>query len=90
MAAAGAVGRSRWGERELEKITSMIANGLEESESTSGSHSLPLVLSDLRNGAVIAAAVAGKSRWGEKEINRITTLQKDLVVNGDLGRIPWM
>lgn len=78
--AAGAAGKSRWGPMELNRInkpsvttgatihhlavTLDSAKDLRVTDTVSN-------LQDLRNAAVSAAGVAGKSRWGPMELNRI-------------------
>lgn len=73
--AAAAAGKSRWGTMEIEKAKNLAAlPGKQTSQgSTSLSTSTSIESSSLfqqRNIKVVAAAEAGRSRWGAKEIER--------------------
>lgn len=61
MVAAGAAGKSRWGDKEIER-----ANEQVKSQPTAAAAVASLF--DLRNAAVSAAGAKGKSRWGDMEV----------------------
>lgn len=63
--ASAAAGRSRWGQKEVERA---LSGGV--STSTASSLASTTSLFHQRNAKVVAAANAGKSRWGIKEVER--------------------
>ena len=79
VSAAAKAGKSRWGDMENQRAATA-ASGNSSTEKANGiqvqSSSVPPVLDrslfDKRNVMVAAAGKAGKSRWGEKEIEKAT------------------
>lgn len=86
LVAAASAGKSRWGEMEIAKAQSLVggsvkavdhpvANGASHTSTTTPGPVTSVASMNssfqLRNARVAAAASAGKSRWGDMEVNRI-------------------
>lgn len=78
VAAAAKAGKSRWGDKEVAKVnvvnvkTDMV-NGVAESATAPAPIGLPgSDVFDKRNQKIAAAGKAGKSRWGEAEVEKAT------------------
>lgn len=72
IAAAAEAGVSRWGSLEVEKAKELAKNAPVVDESTSDNPQVAAgsSLFDQRNAKIVAAASAGKSRWGDMEVER--------------------
>jgi hypothetical protein len=72
IAAAAEAGVSRWGSLEVEKAKELAKNAPVVDESTSDNPQVAAGFSlfDQRNAKIVAAASAGKSRWGDMEVER--------------------
>ncbi|KAL7485048.1 hypothetical protein ACHAW6_010645 [Cyclotella cf. meneghiniana] len=70
--AAANAGVSRWGSMEVDRASEQGKNApvVNESSSNNAQHSAEASLFDQRNARIVAAANAGKSRWGSMEVDR--------------------
>jgi len=72
VAASAAVGKSRWGEMEVNKAREAVAaKGPAAIAAAIPVGTKPQSSFQSRNAQVAAAAAAGKSRWGDAEVNRL-------------------
>lgn len=73
--AAATAGKSRWGAMEVEKVEELVKNSAVTTEEVAASvESAESTLFKQRNAKIVAAAGAGKSRWGSKEVERAAQL----------------
>mmetsp|Transcript_13186 Transcript_13186/g.20697 ORF Transcript_13186/g.20697 Transcript_13186/m.20697 type:complete len:305 (-) Transcript_13186:288-1202(-) len=81
--AAGAAGKSRWGSMEIDRAIAEQKNQPVAAASTATSEvsSMPPSSFESRNAQVVAAGAAGKSRWGDMEVERV-------VKNGAVAAAP--
>ena len=81
--AAAKAGKSRWGEMEINKIQSAPEDAAPANSAKPAASSTPATTSDSlyeqRNANVLAAASAGKGRWGEQEIKKVQSLSEGTV-----------
>eukprot|EP00547_Thalassionema_nitzschioides_P002374 CAMPEP_0194198924 /NCGR_PEP_ID=MMETSP0156-20130528/129_1 /TAXON_ID=33649 /ORGANISM="Thalassionema nitzschioides, Strain L26-B" /LENGTH=305 /DNA_ID=CAMNT_0038923753 /DNA_START=30 /DNA_END=947 /DNA_ORIENTATION=+ len=78
--ASAAAGKSRWGDAEVEKVTSTKSDVIDKKIASSSVPGSPPQsnLYQQRNIAITAAAAAGKSRWGTMEISKAQNLVASL------------
>lgn len=68
--AAAAAGKSRWGDMEVNKAKNSGVTAVSQSSSSTNSQVAESSLFVQRNAKIVAAAAAGKSRWGSMEVDR--------------------
>lgn len=78
--ASAAAGKSRWGDAEVNKISTTETDAADKKKASAPAPvSAPQnTIYDQRNAAIVAAAAAGKSRWGSMEISKAQKLAASL------------
>jgi len=73
--AAATAGKSRWGAMEVEKVEELVKNSaVATEEAATLVETAEATLFEQRNAKIVAAAGAGKARWGNKEVERAAQL----------------